>query len=517
MYQSKLKRHLIRKHKDKEQVKAALALPLQDQKAAFENMRSTGILKTNMEEAGKKFPNYERARRTKSEELPVLCNNCKIFISANSMSKHAHICNTPKSFTHVGLLAKPSFETSDQFKQNILGTLRNDEVGIVAKTDPAILLVGYWAFQKLKKSDNITGSKETVRKEMRYLANLYIIFKKVSPAYQPDNNCKDLFYIKNFNELRKAIDIYTTDSNSNLKAGLKHGLQYALISAAKTLKAVAFTNGDDKQAACFEKFLAVLKLWENVMFGDSVLKLRRTSDLHARKPEQLPIETDLQLFRSHVLKIIKDLVDNIQSSENFIKLRNATCARLTLFNARRGGEPARLKIKDLREALNDKWIDQQRIESLDDLDKKLLSEMKIAYHPGKGGKLVPILFPVDTLNALDKLICQRQRRAAGIPTENVYVFASTKGSLRHISGWHCINSLTEELELQHKSKITATKNRHRVSTIYSLLDLTENERESFYDHMGHSKAMNQARYQCPPALKEVTKVGKFFSSVDQGK
>jgi len=32
--------------------------------------------------------------------------------------------------------------------------------------------------------------------------------------------------------------------------------------------------------------------------------------------------------------------------------------------------------------------------------------------------------------------------------------------------------------------------------------------------MGHSKSMNQQKYQCPPALKEVTTIGKFFSSVD---
>ena len=39
----------------------------------------------------------------------------------------------------------------------------------------------------------------------------------------------------------------------------------------------------------------------------------------------------------------------------------------------------------------------------------------------------------------------------------------------------------------------------------------------FYDHMGHSKAMNEKRYQCPPGVKELTTVGKFCDSIDKGK
>jgi hypothetical protein len=43
----------IRKHKYKEKVKVAMTLPKRDQKAAFDNFRPEGVLKTNIVEAGK--------------------------------------------------------------------------------------------------------------------------------------------------------------------------------------------------------------------------------------------------------------------------------------------------------------------------------------------------------------------------------------------------------------------------------------------------------------------------------
>jgi len=47
--------------------------------------------------------------------------------------------------------------------------------------------------------------------------------------------------------------------------------------------------------------------------------------------------------------------------------------------------------------------------------------------------------------------------------------------------------------------------------------LTTAQRDSFYDHMGHSENMNRQRYERPPARPEITKIGKFFMDIDKGK
>ena len=63
--------------------------------------------------------------------------------------------------------------------------------------------------------------------------------------------------------------------------------------------------------------------------------------------------------------------------------------------------------------------------------------------------------------------------------------------------------------------MTFPKNRHYVSTMYACMELPVHERDKFYDHMGHSKDMNKQRYQCPPAISEITKVGKFLHKIDE--
>ena len=127
---------------------------------------------------------------------------------------------------------------------------------------------------------------------------------------------------------------------------------------------------------------------------------------------------------------------------------------------------------------------------------------------------MPLIFPNDTVQALRILADYNIRKNAEISISNKYVFASTKNSERHLSGWHAINGFRVELNLENASTITATKNRHKMSTKYAMLDMSESEKESFYNHMGHSKTMNQNRNQCPPSLKEITSVGKFFDFVN---
>ena len=51
--------------------------------------------------------------------------------------------------------------------------------------------------------------------------------------------------------------------------------------------------------------------------------------------------------------------------------------------------------------------------------------------------------------------------------------------------------------------------------MYACMELPAHERDKFYDHMGHSMDMNKQRYQCPPAISEITKVGKFLHKIDQ--
>ena len=100
---------------------------------------------------------------------------------------------------------------------------------------------------------------------------------------------------------------------------------------------------------------------------------------------------------------------------------------------------------------------------------------------------------------------------------NKYVFSSIQGSLNHVSGWHAVDAMCKDIgEIVDKSRLTATKNRHRVSTLFAGLELPKTDQKMFYDHMGHSKNINKNIYQAPPALLEITRVGKHLAEIDEG-
>ena len=102
------------------------------------------------------------------------------------------------------------------------------------------------------------------------------------------------------------------------------------------------------------------------------------------------------------------------------------------------------------------------------------------------------MFPEESHKALRYLADKDVRSRAGISPNNEYLFPSTKNSLSHADGWHCINDVL--MKLDKKGAINATANRHRVATILARLSLNEKEKELIFKHFGHSKNMNENRY-----------------------
>ena len=183
-------------------------------------------------------------------------------------------------------------------------------------------------------------------------------------------------------------------------------------------------------------------------------------------------------------------------SHRYVELRDCTCTRLTLLNARRGGEPARLMLSDYYEAENQSWKDQQRLLDFDPLDQLLINSIKIMYMTGKwNNHLVQLLIPEDSVAAMKKLADIETKKEVNIPADNVYLFASTQGSSVHASGWHAFHNVCDKLLLKKPENMKATSNRHRVSTLFASLDLPKKECALFFKHMGHSEEMNQNTYQ----------------------
>jgi len=348
---------------------------------------------------------------------------------------------------------------------------------------------------------------------MRRLSTLYQAFKKVKQT----SSSEDMLVRRNFDSLRTAIE-ETTTSDGEVKAGLKTALYYLLQNFAKVLKGSYLINDEDDRAEEIDKFLQILALNHNLVFGDAAYILNKNRQMKLRCPESLPSEDDVAKLKNYAVGRLHDILAQpymVWDSHAYTELRDLTVSRLTLFNARRGGEPARLTLAEWKQAEENRWLNHEHIRTVGDWERKLFDNMKITFQTGKGNNhLVPILIPEDIVGAMRKLSESDVRSMSNVSQHNSYMFPSTQSSDSHVSGWHAVNRVCCDAQVEHPEHLTATKMRHRISTLYAALDVSENERQLFYKHMGHSGNINQNIYQTPPAEAEILTVGRQLQLMD---
>ena len=136
----------------------------------------------------------------------------------------------------------------------------------------------------------------------------------------------------------------------------------------------------------------------------------------------------MSLDESYILQRMEQIMKDsycMWDIHDYIELRNLVCARLTMFNARRGGEPARMTLQEWLDADSEAWIDKDLVENISDpIEQDLLDTFKLACQSGKGSrKLVPVLIPSDTIKPLRKLA--QERKPGRVFEENMFLFQNT--------------------------------------------------------------------------------------------
>lgn len=148
-------------------------------------------------------------------------------------------------------------------------------------------------------------------------------------------------------------------------------------------------------------FQIILKHNEDSLFGDAKCHLHLARQDRLRLPSRLPAEEAVKSLKDYTVGKLKELCSidtELLTKSQFVELRSLTCSRLTLFNARSGGEPARMKISHWTERAQ--WVHK----TTSDGDQALFPHMEITFVPGKGNKLVFVIVPRECVLALDILV-----------------------------------------------------------------------------------------------------------------
>ena len=518
---SKLTDHIKNCHKEEETVKKLLTMKKSVADEGFQKLKRAGIILYNKKEAVKPETNYQSERKPRKYKGIALCSNCSSFISKRFFASHKKYCikkldavAVPIPLYEHSLIANK--KVSKEFATKVLSKLRSDELGKIVRNDDFILFLGQKYYNKNKhKKSKIDTVRKTTRGEMRLLANVYQVITSYQGFVSLHNNIVDLFCRDNFYNLCDAVEDITTSEGS--KPGLRQKLFYLIVKSCKKLRDHFFVDKKEDLSNEIQNFLTAVKSSQEMFLSSALYEIEIAKLRKTRKPCMLPLEEDIKLLHVHILERMKFLTDDftMECATNFIELRNVTMVRLTLFNARRGGEVGRLQLDEWNEADKGGWIDKQRSKELNEADRLFLNSMNIAYQAGKGNKhVVSVLIPEDSFKSLKYLTNIDNRRIAGVADNNCFVFPSTRLSDLPFSGWHALKDVCHDLDLKKPELINATVNRHRISTLYAALDLNEYDRTLFYKHMGHSAEMNKDVYQSPLAIMGITSVGRNLLRIE---
>jgi len=458
----------------------------------------------------------ERLTKAKNASGAVVCDGCSGVFSGKYFNSHRKHCAREQCIEPRPVatsLFYGSFQVSDEFKEDVLSRFADDEVGRLCREDKTLVMIGSKLYQKMR---NKKGKKRAVMLDMRRLGHIFLRFRDIvlqqSSHESTDDDSVlvlDMVRRQNFGILEQACSDYTSstvDDAVKEKPALAQAVYYLLAKAARVVKVYHCLNEDDVRATEVTEFLDVLNFSRNNKIGGAVCEVSKNGRRKKlRRTDNFPQLADVERLRSYMqIKMGKLLGDESVrwTTARFVELRDLACGRVTLFNTRRGCEPARLHISDWTDACNEMPPDRERAPSVTEEEWELVGKSFVMHQTGCGvNHSVPVLVPKDTVPALKKLADADARRACGVVSNNSYLFPSADASESHVGGWNALNRICFKAGVE-SSKITATEVRHLASTMYTSLELPESKRSAFCSHMGHSKAVCKNLNRAPLSDRE---------------
>ena len=85
---------------------------------------------------------------------------------------------------------------------------------------------------------------------------------------------------------------------------------------------------EDKKANDITSFVRVLEMYEHLFIGDATYEQNKKREEKLRRPQEQPLQEDIQAVRSHTLNRMAKLEDEVLSSHTYIELRDLVVSRL---------------------------------------------------------------------------------------------------------------------------------------------------------------------------------------------
>ncbi|KAK3745627.1 hypothetical protein QZH41_011480, partial [Actinostola sp. cb2023] len=378
---AKIARHLESSHNTVSEVAEALSFTKgsKERKKELERLRLKGNYYHNIKvletKQGEIIP-YRRSKLKMKATDFIPCPSCLGFFKKDELWKHDKTCSFKNEKLQEDEEGQKFKKIQEQSRILLLSqlepretkamiqikvTMKQDEISLVAKTDPLIVKYGEVLLERVGAS----RSRE-VSQGMRELARLLLELQKNSP----NDECSLRGYFKPV-----AFDAVVCAVNSlcigipSLALRLGHSIKKCIY----VLKGQALRNKDTsivEEVGYFEQLMT--NEWNNKVSYHSLAELSNRS---RNKINLLPLTNDLTLLRKHLLSQINILAKSLKANPSlnlWQKLEEYLICRLIIFNKRRGGEASKMLVKEYQSRPNWKTAQTAAItDALQPLEKKL--------------------------------------------------------------------------------------------------------------------------------------------------
>ncbi|KAL3837344.1 hypothetical protein ACJMK2_022708, partial [Sinanodonta woodiana] len=514
--------HLNAKHCNETEVAKALAKSGKLRAHAIENIKHMGNYKHNIKVINLQNGNLIVAKRSATDQnydqyLP--CIYCLGFFKKGDLWKHGRSCkfkcpnatgNETSMQARSKLLLSSTVESRCKNLSPILDSMHNDEVYGFLKNDNLILSFGKILFEKLG-----IRRKHNISQRMRQLARI-----KISLEPKCDQ-LADIICGKQFDNVVNATNTLCNKTQNNEKVfvfekpGLALRLGHNLMKCAQIKRGNALRNDDESGYKEASRFLELMDAeWADKISSIALTTLKTNK---FNKNDLLPLTSDLVKLKVYLDNQMKTFITEIKTNQTYTiwrQLAETTLAKVVIFNKRRGGEAAQLLLETY--AKRGFWkskANEEILNSLSSVEKKLFSRLDIVQTQGKQNKVVPTLLTQEMIEALDLLV--KFRGKCGVNKRNPYIFA-THGE-GYISTWQVMQIASKASGCQQPELITSSRLRKYIATVAQVIDLSDHELQWLSSHLAHDLKTYKQYYRQQDSTLELTKVSKLLLAAEAGK
>ncbi|XP_072167664.1 uncharacterized protein [Diadema setosum] len=444
-------------------------------------------------------------------ELFQPCVSCLGWYSKSEMWRHA--CKMGKSNPTVadGQMLKPTPHIERTYDEVIHG-LPCDGISLCIRNDNLLNELGrVWT---LKLGHN----KEKhcrIRHELRLMARLLLTYRETTGEHSATlSSMIDPVEFMSVVRAVQRLSGFHPDRNLYNKPSLALKLGYSLKKAALLTVNSGLMEGDKQME---ERARSFVTLYENKWPEISSQALRSFNNPDRCKPKLIPLTSDVIEMaryvncRSDELRAQLDSCNGSEREEVWKELGKVVLTLLILFNRRRRGEVAKIKLQDYARAEKGSPLIFEDLLSLQSWEQNLMRSVWRVDVTGVGGaRSIPFMMTDKMKLSIDALVkCREVMDCTGNP----YVFA-VPGCRSHISGRDALRELSEQGGAEQPRQLRSRRLRKHVATMSQIMSLSGDELDILANYLGHDVRVLRESCRLPDPTIQVAKLSKLLLAMD---